>query len=543
MSFRRTIQIISMLIFLLLITAAVSSSLYFVNPDIFLRMDPIIMVGTAISGRIFSLAFIPALIVLLLVPLLGRVFCGYICPMGTTIDVGDRLSGAHAKNKARKERLRKIKYYLLFFLLGSSLLGVSLVFVGSPISLITRFYGLLVYPVIALLGHMGLRIIQPLAEQLDLDAFIFASFATPRFATQLFILLFFVALFAFAKFSPRFWCRYICPSGALMSLFSRKPFFRRRVSDDCTNCGECVRTCPMNAIRQDMPEVACHEECIVCRKCESVCPVNAVSFAHQATAQTSEEQRFLPARRQFMVAGLAGFGTAAVSLSGLNSLYGKPGVGQVTPPELVRPPGAMPEKEFLSMCVRCGECMIACPKNALQPIWIKAGFAGLFSPALVPRRGACSPECNNCGAICPTGAIRNLPIQERLWAKLGTAVILREKCLAWEHQKRCMVCDEVCPFGAVRFRYEPGNPVPVPEVFEDRCSGCGHCEHHCPVQNQAAIIVAPMGALRLSEGSFKEQGERQGLKISLKHKEEMDQSTNQEGPAPGFDGPAPGFTE
>ena len=201
--------------------------------------------------------------------------------------------------------------------------------------------------------------------------------------------------------------------------------------------------------------------------------------------------------------------------------------------------------------------MVACPNNALHPVWLKGGVDGLFSPSLVPKRGACSPECNNCGNVCPTGAIRNLPLWERIWAKTGTAMILKEKCLAWEHQKRCMVCDEVCPYKAIRFRKIEDNPVPVPEVLEERCSGCGFCEHHCPVLNQSAIIVTPMGSLRLNNGSFMEQGRQQGLDISLKHKGEktgpMDGeypygTTSEYGDAPGFDEEysvetAPGFTD
>ena len=123
-----------------------------------------------------------------------------------------------------------------------------------------------------------------------------------------------------------------------------------------------------------------------------------------------------------------------------------------------------------------------------------------------------------CGEVCPTDAIRSLSKDERIWAKTGTAVIIRRKCLAGEQQKSCMVCDEVCPYKAVEFRKEPGNPVPVPQVHEEKCSGCGYCEHFCPVQNQSAIVVTPMGALRMSEGSYIAQGKSQGLNLSISPK-------------------------
>lgn len=60
--------------------------------------------------------------------------------------------------------------------------------------------------------------------------------------------------------------------------------------------------------------------------------------------------------------------------------------------------------------------------------------------------------------------------------------------------------------------------VPVPKIPEERCTGCGRCAYNCPVKNQADVVVTLLGAIRMDTGSFKEQGERQGLNISLKHK-------------------------
>ena len=534
MRFRRIIQFISLFIFLALLVGAIYFTTYRLGFDLFLRLDPIVVLGTIISARSFHFSFLPAIIVLLLAPIFGRIFCGYVCPMGTTINICDRFFGI-LKNKPLPLKLHRIKYYLLSFLIGASVLGVSLIFFASPIPLITRFYGLLVNPFISLFGHMGLRVIQPLSAILFTNAPVLKGFLTPRFTTQFFILLFFVGIFASSRLSRRFWCRYICPSGAIIGLLSIKPLYKRHVSKDCINCGKCISSCPMNAIQKDVPDVTFHQECIICRKCEEVCPIDAVSFSSIAVEKNIKDKEISPVRRQVIFAGIAGFVTAAVNMTGLKSLYGKGGVGTVEPPNLLRPPGAVSEKIFLSLCVRCGECMVACPTNALQPIWLEAGFSGLFSPSLIPRRGACNPDCNNCGSVCPTHAIQNLPITDRIWAKIGTAMILRQKCLAWEQQKRCMVCDEVCPYNAIEFTREAENPVSVPKILEERCTGCGLCEHHCPVRNQAAIIVTPLGALRIDKGSIKEQGESQGLKISLKHKEDMESQVIEDGLAPGFD--------
>ena len=514
-TFRRATQIISLILFLTLLALAVSSVITPTPLDLFLLLDPALIAFTAISARIFSIAFIPALLVLIVTLFFGRIFCGYICPMGTTLDGTDKLFGTTRKRQPETGKLRLLKYIILFFLFGASLLGVSFVFVAAPLSLITRFYGLLVHPVLAFLSNEILGLVQPLTEWLDMDTLIFMQIATPRFATQLFILAFFAALFVLALVSPRFWCRNLCPSGALMALLSKKPLIRRGVSDDCTDCGRCANSCPMSAIMTEDPRVTLHEECIVCRTCENTCPENAISFDRVRSKQVFEKQQFSFTRRQFIYSGLFGAATATVGLTGLNSLHGKPGPGQVAPQGLIRPPGALPEMDFLAQCSRCGECMAACPTNTLQPIWLDAGFMGLFSPGLNLRRSYCSPECRMCGEVCPTDAIRSLSKDERIWAKTGTAVIFHRKCLAWEQQKSCMVCDEVCPYKAVEFRKEPGNPVPVPLVHEEKCAGCGYCEHFCPVQNQSAIVVTPMGALRMSEGSYVTQGKGQGLDLSI----------------------------
>jgi ferredoxin-type protein NapF len=529
---------------------AVTAGIDIAAPDLYLRMDPLIVFGSTLSGRVFLLVFIPAVIVVLITIFFGRIFCGYICPMGITVDYSDKIQGIKKQKGEGKPRLYRLKYFLLFFTIGSAIFGVSSVFIGAPLSLITRFYGLFIYPVITLLGKMGLSIIQPVAERFEIYGLVYADFITPRYATLFFILLFFTGIFAAGRINSRFWCRYLCPSGAILALFSNFSIVKRGVSENCTKCGKCARSCPMGAILKETPENTSFRECIGCLTCRDVCPVNAVSF-NAGGLKKKDVPDFLPERRTLLYSGAAGLVFASANLTGLYSVYGKLGVGQVSPKDLVRPPGSRPEDDFLALCVRCGECMAACPNNALQPIWFNGGIEGLFSPSLVPKRGACNPDCNNCGTACPTEAIRPLDVFDRRWAKTGTARIMRDMCLAWEHQKRCMVCDEVCPYSAIKFRSEPGNPVPVPEVLEDRCSGCGFCEHHCPVQNQSAIIVTPMGAVRLNNGSFMEYGMSQGLNISLAHKGKKEQagaagypgesSPGTEGDVPGFEGSAPGF--
>jgi ferredoxin len=544
--FQRLVQIFCLVLFLALLTITSISGISMSSLDFFLQMDPGLVFITAISARIVLVSFIPAAIILISGPFIGRVFCGYICPMGTTLDGTDVLFGFRdktylfSKNQLKTKNLVKIKYFILAFLLGSALFGVSYVFFASPLSLITRFYGLIIFPVISFLSREVLDLVRPLGDMLNSSFISFAQIRTIRFATQFFILVFFMIVFGMVIFSPRFWCRYLCPSGALLAFFSKAPMIRRQVSDKCTLCGKCIKKCPMSAIEIENPDNTFHSECIVCRTCEEICPENAVSFGLSKDSKVIALKTFSPERRQLVSFGFMGAGTAVLSLTGLNSLYGKPGEGQVGAKGLVRPPGSVMETDFLSRCVRCGECMVACPTNTLQPIWLTAGFPALFSPAITPRRGFCDPQCHECGNACPTNAIRTIENQDRTWAKTGTAQIIRQKCLAWEFAKSCMVCDEVCPYDAIDFLMEEGNKVPVPHVIENRCAGCGYCEHFCPVQNQAAIVVTPMDELRINQGKYETQARNKGFILQLKPSDQKEPFMEpypkiHHGSAPGFD--------
>lgn len=543
MSFRRKIQIFCLAIFLLLLLAATTGWATSLALDFFLRLDPSLVMVSGLAARILLFAFLPAVWVVVLTVFFGRFFCGYICPMGTTLDGGDALLKIKYKNQKRLPVLHRLKYLVLSFLIGAGFLGVSFVFIASPLSLITRFYSLLVQPVLALATREGLSAMEPVFVKFSFDSLLFFQVDTPRFSTQGFILFFFVLVFILGRWFPRFWCRTLCPAGAILALISIRPLIRRQVSPACTDCGKCIRNCPMGAINDQDYSQTDFRECIVCHVCTDVCPEKAITFDSKGSVQPWGTTPKIPSRRQFLLGGMTGVGSAMVCYSGLDSLYGQPGEGQVLPSMLIRPPAALPEKEFLARCVRCGECMAVCPTNTLQPLWFKAGLIGMFSPAMIARRGFCNPECHLCSEVCPTGAILQVTPTQRVWAKTGTAVIKKERCLAWEHEKQCMVCDEVCPFDAIVFRQVDNIPFAVPEVFEERCAGCGYCEFHCPVQNESAIVVTPMGAARLKDGKFKEYGIHHGLQLSLKKEitQESDNDAYEDISATGDS--APGFTD
>ena len=544
-TFKRTIQAMSFVLFVVLLWLAAFPLTTAVPVDAYLWMDPLIFVGAGLTARLAMPFVLVPMLILGLTVVLGRFFCGMLCPMGVTVDVADKFIRPKTKDPAKKppEVLKQLKYQILLFILGAAMLGVSLVFLASPLPLITRFCGLIVYPALCLVSDRAMAAVRPLANHFDITSLAYAVIPRPRFDLQWVTLLFFIVIFGLAFYSPRFWCRYLCPSGAVFALISRRPFLRRQVSDKCTECALCQKRCPMGAIGHD-PLVTDHSECIVCETCARICPEGAVSFSRSSFHGETSGKGFSIDRRKLLKAGASGVGAAVITLTSLKHLHSKPVPGRMGTPPIIRPPGSLPEEDFLARCVQCGECMKACPTNTLQPLALSAGLTALYSPRLIPQRGPCMPECNVCGMVCPTGAIRKLTSNEKVWAKIGTAHVLRNKCLAWEFDKKCLICDEFCPFNALDFRIVPGVSVAVPFVNEERCSGCGLCEYNCPVQARAAIVVEPMGALRLKHGSYRVAARRMGLDLSLEHKRKYGVAPyEQPGWSTGPTGLPPGFTK
>ncbi|MDR3357960.1 MAG: 4Fe-4S binding protein [Desulfovibrio sp.] len=538
-------QAVSLSLFwFLLFSASWPSVELWLPADLFLRMDPLAAVLAPLAGRQWIAALVPGVVILAFSFVAGRFFCGWLCPFGASLTFARRLLRAKPAAAQNGEKgifsggpergIRNVKFFALAVMLGAAALGVNDFYWGSPIPLITRFYALLAHPLLLLLSNLGLTWGQPFFAALDMQALQYLDLPARRFDGLYFLLAFFGLLFFLERRHPRFWCRCLCPAGALLGLASRRPLFRRRVSG-CIQCSRCARLCPMEAINPRAMRTR-HDECLVCRACADVCPARAITFSpwgrvsrdvaenaparpERAAAPDIPYSREsgpghlppLPSRRAFLGAAGLGLLLAGAQYSGARSLLNAD--NRQISPACVRPPGAVPEPAFLALCLRCGECMKICPSNALQPAWLTAGPEGLFSPVLTPRRGPCLPDCNACGRVCPTHAIRALPLEEKRWARVGTALVRQNACLAWARGRACVVCQEVCPYGAVRLRKMEGLAVPAPVVNDSRCYGCGYCERHCPV-SVSAIVVEPLNALRPAKASHRLAARAAGMDYS-----------------------------
>ena len=192
----------------------------------------------------------------------------------------------------------------------------------------------------------------------------------------------------------------------------------------------------------------------------------------------------------------------------------------------VRPPGSVPEQEFLEMCIRCGECYKACPNNVLQPMGFQQGLEGLWSPHMNANWAGCESSCNACGQVCPTGAIRALPLEEKKVARMGLAIVNEHTCLPFANREACQLCVDECVaagYDAIEFTRvhtevdDSGQPIEgtgyvAPVVLPDKCVGCGLCQTRCYgindeqkglLQGSAIVIEAGEGKEdRLLTGSY-----------------------------------------
>ncbi|MFC1735966.1 4Fe-4S binding protein [Candidatus Hydrogenedentota bacterium] len=511
---RRIVQTLSLALFLwLFIRTADPVSLGDVEGvlkapvDVFVRMSPFLGAVTMFAARGFIIAFVPAIIVLLTTVFLGRVFCGWICPWGTTLDITDRLVMPFRKRFGRKPDsypvAHGIRMFLLVACLVAALFGVQMAGWFDPLSMAVRTYTVVIYSfthfavdqvIYALLSHDifsgSVRTIDSAVRDVGL-----LRTKQPVFLTQSFILLTFVLIVLLGIRQRRFWCRHICPLGALLDVVSRFGILRRRISEKCSHCLKCQRRCKMGAI-EDAGKMTSCGDCIKCYTCEAICPQKAIDIGFATPPHEQLRRSYAMSRRGFLAA--SGVGLLAAPAIKLNPASAQGAL------RVVRPPGVENEAEFLSKCVRCGECMKVCPNNALHPAMFESGFEGLLTPRFVARIGYCSYDCTLCGQVCPTGAIRELSIgdpdrTEKHNFVMGTAFFNKSRCIPWAEHRDCTVCEEHCPVSPkaiVTRKTEVVDPaiggmltVKMPYVIKTRCTGCGICENKCPLRGESAILV------------------------------------------------------
>jgi len=581
----------------------------------FLELDPLTgLTSLLASGSLYAGLWWGAA-VLALTLLVGRFFCGWVCPFGAMHQFVGWLG---ARSKPLKERVQRnaphpaqqIKYFLLAFFLGAAMsdlaarlalgqvaaslagaLVLGLVLLATRKGQGGRAYALAVGLVLAAwlawslpAPHGGAWLLAGLLDPIPLvsrsvnlvllplaDAPARVAWPEPRFYQGAgLIAAVFLSALLLNLWRPRFFCRYVCPTGALLGLVSRHALWRvGKVEARCSACLSCDGACSGAARPAGRLRPA---ECVLCLNCLDTCPENDITFAAKPSAG-GEAAPDLSRRR--VLAGL-GLGLAAPPILTLSGV-----LGPAWNPALIRPPGSLPEDEFLRRCLRCGQCMRVCPTGVLQPAGPSFGLEALWTPVLNNTIGTsgCQPRCTACSHVCPSAAIRPISLDEKLGKgeyaaqgpiRLGSAFLDRGRCLPWAMDRPCIVCQENCPVspkaiftrvawetvlggliagpssgnelavsgkalkpaalasgdyylqaGGARARIAangahslgltpgadwrtpaPGAPLSVavrlqrPYVDPARCTGCGICQHECPVSGKRAIRVSAENASR-----------------------------------------------
>jgi polyferredoxin len=498
---RQGVQILFFVLFIILLFAGLQRQTVSPLADFFFRINPLSALTAMLAGR----AWIPrlgwALVIVGMTVLVGRVWCGWVCPFGTLLEWSSfRTARQHAK--AISPRWRMVKYILLVTILVGALFANLTLLIFEPLSLFTRFMTTVVIPALTYTVN---------ATETTLYSFAFLRPAIswlesvvrgpilpvvqPVFGSSYLVAGLFFGLLAVNLLADRFWCRYLCPLGGLLGWLSKISILRPVTGQTCTGCTRCAVLCKAGAIKT-IPATAessrgveiMPAECTVCLDCLAGCNLDSLSIA--AVFKPAPAQEFDLSRRHF-------FRTIAAGATGIVLLRTDPRL-RTKNSRLIRPPGVKHEQAFLSTCLRCSECMKVCPTSGLQAAQGEAGLEGWWTPTLMTRIGHCDYGCNACGQVCPSGAIPSLTLDQKRQAVIGTAVVNRNRCLPWASATPCIVCEEMCPTPQKSIRLDEvsvtnldGSTVTLlrPSVLRELCIGCGICENHCPLEGDAAIQV------------------------------------------------------
>ncbi len=475
----------------------------------FLAIDPLVSLSTALAAKSWVWSLTWAAGILLACVLFPRGFCGYLCPLGTLIDlfdwvIGKRVTKFQVKNDGWWVN---IKYYLLLAVLICSVGGVLISGFVAAIPVLTRGFLFTLAPLQK--GTMrGFYQVPPIT------------------IGQIFSIVLFFGVLAMGFLRPRFWCRYVCPSGAVFSVANVFRAAERKVEDTCIKCNKCVEICPFDAIKADFTTRTA--DCTLCQTCGGVCPTHAIKFVDRWENSLLKDENDPPVRetklsRRGLLTGVAA-GAAIATAIRLPLPIAR---GSTIP--VIRPPGSVPEEDFLQLCIRCGECFKACPNDVLQPMSFSSGLNNLWTPQAVPRWSGCEPSCNNCGQVCPTGAIRALPLFEKRAARMGLAQVIERTCLPHAGSEPCQLCVDECAaagYHAIEFQRvhtkvdDDGNPLEdsgflAPVVVGDKCVGCGLCETRCHNVNVKSKGLLSSSAIVVEAGEGKEDRIRSGSYVQL----------------------------
>ena len=288
------LRLISQTFFVLLFLALFLQTAFHVGSvpgpgvDLFFHLDPLALLSVWISGHPVSAGMLLALIWVAITIVFGRWFCGWFCPFGALHNLFGSWRGGKVKAKIAEgdfSRWQHAKYLVLLAVVVSSLVGANLAGWFDPFSYLFRSLTMSIYPAVNvgldqlfgwLYGH-NVTVAEPVYRWLH---FHLLTVSSPRYLWSMMFGALFGVIIVLNFFRLRFWCKYICPLGALLGVFGKNPLLRLTVDPArCTDCGLCVTECQGAASPNHQGADWKPTECMYCLNCQESCSTShAISF-------------------------------------------------------------------------------------------------------------------------------------------------------------------------------------------------------------------------------------------------------------------------
>ena len=425
--------------------------------------------------------------------LFGRIYCSVICPLGVYQDCVSHIAEKRKKNRYRFKTGKKYRYgiALTFFMLialGSSQIAIFI----APYSIYGRIASNIFAPVYELINN----VLAYFAERWHSYAFYHVDVyikSLPMFITAI---VYFLIITILALVNGRWYCSNICPVGTILGVFSKYSVFKPHFdTEKCNSCGLCEKSCRCSAIDSKTHYID-YSRCVTCLNCVSACKRGAMNY------RTSKEKKDKmdkmdksdgkTSRKTFLTT-MAVLATAStlkaqekVVDGGLATIVKKKAPKRQTP---LKPAGSKSLDNFSSQCTGCQLCVQACPNDVLRA---SSKLDTFMQPEMSYERGYCRPECTRCSEVCPAGAIQKITREKKTAIQIGHAVWVGQNCVALHDGVECGNCAKHCPSGAITMMpYDPEDAASpkIPIINEERCIGCGACEHVCPARPFSAIYV------------------------------------------------------
>ena len=458
-------------------------------------------------GWMAKVQFVPALLsssaiivlaIIVVTLTFGRVYCSILCPLGVYQDGISRIAEKRKKNRYKFKQSRKLLRYLIVLAFALLLmLGLtSIAILIAPYSIYGRIASNLFAPVYELINN-GLAY---LAERWNSYAFYHVDVYIKSLPIFIVSIAYFLIITILSLTSGRWYCNNVCPVGTILGILAKYSIFKPVInSEKCNSCGLCEKNCRCSTIDAKNKRID-YTKCVTCFNCVYQCKRNAMKYklagnidkVNKIDMIGDETKEGKTSRKTFIttIATVAAASTLKaqekVVDGGLATIEKKLAPKREVP---LKPAGSVSLDNFTSRCTGCQLCVQNCPNDVLRA---SSKLETFMQPEMSYERGYCRPECTACSEVCPAGAIRKVTREQKTSIQIGHAVWIGKNCIPLRDGVTCGNCAKRCPSGAITMMpYDPEDEASpkIPIINEERCIGCGACEHVCPARPFSAIFV------------------------------------------------------